>query len=172
MARPTEGNYHAFYQQRYIDAALGENIEELIVNHSSSLIHFINSIPEEKANYSYAFGKWTVKQLLQHVIDTERIFSYRALRFSRNDFTALPGFDEDNYVKNANVEHRSLCSLKEEFIATRKSTDMLLSSFTEEQLQMTGTASGYKVSVNALCFIIFGHNLHHQKVLEERYLFI
>ena len=171
MARPSRETYQAIYQNRYIDAATGDSIEELIRNHSLSLNNFINSIPDEKTNYRYAPEKWTVKQLLQHMIDTERIFSYRALRFSRNDIAPLPGFDEDSYALNAPVEHRSLSSLKEEFIATRKSTDILLTSFTEEQLQMIGIASGYKVSVNALCFIIFGHNLHHQKILQERYLF-
>ena len=171
MARPTGETYHAIYQQRYIDAAIGNSIEELIRNHSSSLIDFINSIPHEKANYKYAPEKWTVKQVLQHIIDTERIFSYRALRFSRNDDTPLSGFDEDSYATNAPVEHRSLSSLKKEFIALRKANDLLLSSFTEEQLQMTGIASGYKVSVNALCFIIFGHIIHHKEILEERYLF-
>ena len=147
MARPTEGTFHAVYQQRYIDAASGETLAELIANHSKSLIDFITSIPEDKADYRYAEGKWTVKQLLQHLIDTERIFSYRALRFSRNDQTALAGF-----------------------VAVRNATDLLLLSFTEEQLAMSGTASGNLANVNALCFIIFGHNVHHLNILKERYL--
>ncbi len=170
MARPTEGTYHAIYQQRYIDAALGENIKELIHNYSQPLIDFFKSIPENIGDYSYANGKWTIKQLLQHLIDTERIFAYRALRFSRNDQTALAGFDEDNYAENSPVAHRSLKSMIEEFIALRKSTDLLLLSFTEEQLKMSGTASGNYATVNALCFIIFGHLLHHQNILIERYL--
>ena len=170
MARPTEGTFHAVYQQRYIDAASGETLAELIANHSKSLIDFITSIPEDKADYRYAEGKWTVKQLLQHLIDTERIFSYRALRFSRNDQTALAGFDEDAFAENAPVNHRSLQSLKDEFVAVRNATDLLLLSFTEEQLAMSGTASGNLANVNALCFIIFGHNVHHLNILKERYL--
>jgi len=169
MARPTEGTFHAVYQQRYIDAASGKSVSELIDNHSRSLIDFISSIPEDKADYSYAEGKWTVKQLLQHLIDTERIFTYRALRFSRNDQTELAGFDEDAFAEHAPVNHRSLQNLKDEFVTVRKSTDLLLLSFTDEQLAMTGTVSGNFVTVNALCYIIFGHNIHHLNILKERY---
>ena len=170
MSRPTDGTFHPLYQQRYIDAAKGNTIEELIANYSKPLVDFVLSIPEEKADYSYAEGKWTVKQLLQHIIDTERILTYRALCFSRNEHLPLPGFDEDSYALNAPATHRTLKSLQEEFILVRKSTDALLSSFTEEQLSKKGVASNYVVTVNALCFIIFGHIVHHQNVLQERYL--
>ena len=170
MSRPIEGTFHPLYQQRYIDAAKGNTIDELIANHSNELAEFFLSIPEEKADYSYAEGKWTVKQLLQHIIDTERIFSFRALCFSRNEHLPLPGFDEDSYARNAPATHRTLTSLQDEFILVRKSTDALLSSFTEEQLSKKGVASNYVVTVNALCFIIFGHIVHHQNILQERYL--
>lgn len=170
MSRPTEGNFHPLYQQRYIDAAKGNTIDELIANYSKPLVDFILSIPEEKADYSYVEGKWTVKQLLQHIIDTERILTYRALCFSRNEHLPLPGFDEDSYALYAPATHRTLKSLQEEFILVRKSTDALLSSFTEEQLNKKGVASNFVVTVNALCFIIFGHIVHHQNVLQERYL--
>ncbi|MFP5041816.1 DinB family protein [Parasediminibacterium sp. JCM 36343] len=170
MARPTGGTYHPIYQQPYIDAAQGETIGELIASYSQRLIAFINAIPEAKANYSYAESKWTVKQVLQHIIDTERIFTYRALCISRGETTNLPGFDENSYAANAPAQHRTLASLKEEFALVRKSTDMLFASFTEKQLQRVGTTNNYMVSVNALCFIVFGHNLHHEKVLRERYL--
>ena len=170
MARPTSGTFHPIYQQRYIDAAIGESPLDLITNHSTSFIVFINSIPEEKADYCYALGKWTVKQLLQHLIDTERIFSYRALRFSRGEPLPLPGFNENSYASNAPASHRTLSSLKEEFAFVRQSTDILIKSFTEDQLNKNGVASNYVISVNALCFIIFGHIIHHQKILQERYL--
>jgi len=170
MARPTKGTFHPLFQQRYIDAAKGESIAELIANHSIDLIGFINSIPEEKADYSYAEGKWTTKQLLQHLIDTERIFAYRALRISRNEPLPLLGFNEKSYAANAPATHRKLVSLKEEFAFVRQSTDILLVSFTEEQLNRKGVVSNYIISVNALCYIIFGHNVHHKKILEERYL--
>ncbi len=170
MARPGSGTFHPIYQQRYIDAAKGESPIEVIANHSTSFIVFVNSIPEEKADYSYADGKWTVKQLLQHIIDTERIFTYRALCISRGEPLPLPGFDENSYSDKAPATHRTLASLKEEFAFVRQSTDILIKSFTEEQLIRKGVASNYVISVNALCFIIFGHIIHHQKILRERYL--
>ena len=170
MARPTAGSFGPFYQQRYIDAAIGESISDLIANHSIGLINFINSIPEEKADYSYAERKWTVKQLLQHIIDTERIFGYRALSISRKEPMPLPGFDEDSYAVNAPATHRTLASLKEEFALVRQSTDILLTSFTEEQLNRKGITSNYVITVNAICFIIFGHIIHHKTILQERYL--
>ena len=170
MARPTEGTFHPLYQQRYINAATGTTIAELIENHSLSLVNFINSIPEERADYSYAEGKWTVKQLLQHIIDTERILTYRALCISRNEPLPLPGFDEDSYAANAPATHRTLASLKEEFGLVRQSTTILLTSFTEEQLNRKGVASNYVITVNALCFVIFGHIIHHKRILQERYL--
>ena len=170
MARPSAGTFDPFYQQRYIDAATGESAVELIANHSLSLVNFINSIPEEKADYSYAEGKWTVKQLLQHIIDAERIFACRALCISRNEHMPLPGFDEDSYAAIAPATHRTLPSLKEEFALVRQSTDILLTSFIEEQLTRKGVTSNYIISVNAICFIIFGHIIHHKTILQERYL--
>ena len=170
MARPVSGTFHPIYQQRYIDAAIGESPIEVIDNHSTAFIIFVNSIPEEKGDYSYAEGKWTVKQLLQHIIDTERIFTYRALCISRGEPLPLPGFDENSYALNAPASHRTLASLKEEFAFVRQATDILIKSFTNEQLNRKGVASNYVISVNALCFIIFGHIVHHQKILQERYL--
>lgn len=170
MARPVFGTFHPIYQQRYIDAAEGESPVEVIANHSTSFIVFVNSIPEEKADYSYANGKWTVKQLLQHIIDTERIFTYRALCISRGESLPLPGFDENSYADKAPATQRTLASLKEEFAFVRQATDILIRSFTEDQLSRKGVASNYVISVNALCFIIFGHIIHHKKILLERYL--
>jgi len=170
MARPTSGTFHPIYQQRYIDAAKGENPIDLIASYSISFISFINSIPEEKADYRYADGKWTVKQVLQHMIDTERIFAYRALSFSRGESLPLPGFNENSYADYAPATHRTFSSLKEEFASVRQSTDTLIKSFTEDQLNRKGIASNYVISVNALCFIIFGHIIHHQHIFQERYM--
>lgn len=107
--------------------------------------------------------------MLQHVIDAERVFSYRAMRISRNDSTPLPGFDENEYAKYSGASARSLSSLKEELAAVRNATDLLLQSFTEEQLAIKGTASNQPVTVNALAYIIYGHLIHHKNILEERY---
>ncbi|MBS1626255.1 MAG: DinB family protein [Bacteroidetes bacterium] len=168
MSRPSSTHYASYYTN-YIEAAQAENVAELITNYSILLNNFIQNIPEEKANYKYAANKWNVKEVLQHLIDTERIFAYRALRIARNDSTLLAGFDENSYVENANTIERTLQSLKNELIAVRKSTDLLLQSFNEKQLQQVGTANNHSITVNAICFIIFGHLLHHKKILEERY---
>ncbi len=169
MARPQVGDYSNF-AKTYIDASTEETVSTLIANHSQTLLDFINTIPESKADFSYAEGKWTVKQALQHMIDTERIFAYRALTFARKDTIALAGFDQDNYANNAPANHRRLADLKQEFSLLRQSTDLFLASLTNEDLQQRGIASNHPITVNAITFIIFGHNLHHKKVLEEKYL--
>jgi uncharacterized damage-inducible protein DinB len=169
MSRPVAGDFGAFYQG-YADLATGNSVVELLQTHPTNIAAFFNSIPDQKADYAYAPGKWTIKQLFQHLIDTERIFAYRALRISRKDTTPLPGFDENHYAENAPVAERSLAELKEEYLLVRKTTDILLASFQEDQLSFVGNASGHPCTLNALCFIIFGHNLHHINILRERYL--
>jgi DinB superfamily len=168
MPRPVSGDAAAYYE-KYMNLVKGETIEEIISNHSSDIENFIASIPVEKENYSYAEGKWTVKESLQHIIDTERVFSYRAMCISRKDETSFPGFDENNYTVNAGGGARILASLKDEFAATRKSTDILLQSFTEEQLKQRGIASNNPITVNAIAYIIYGHLLHHINIFKERY---
>jgi uncharacterized damage-inducible protein DinB len=158
------------YQQRYINLTKGDSITELITNHSCSLLDFFKDIPEEKADYSYAEGKWTVKQLLQHAIDTERILTYRAMGLSRNEPMPLYGFDENSYADFAPATHRTLYSLKEEFVLLRQSSDLLLTSFTDEQLARRGVINKNIITVNAICYILFGHNIHHQNILQEKYL--
>ena len=169
MPRPAAGDFGAFYQG-YADLATGQSVAQLLATHPASIANFIMDLPEEKANYAYADGKWTIKQMLQHLIDTERIFAYRALRISRKDATPLPGFDENHYAQNAPVDQKTLADLKEEFLLVRKTTDLLLASFQEDQLNFIGNASGHPCTLNALCFIIFGHHLHHMNILRERYL--
>ena len=131
---------------------------------------FISQIPKEKENYAYASEKWTVKEVIGHLLDTERIMAYRALRFARNDQQHLSGFEENNYVANSNYAARSLQSLVEEFTAIRRSNLYLFSQFTEQEWDRTGHANQNFLSVRALLFIIVGHINHHQKILQERYL--
>lgn len=169
MARPQIGDF-SDYAQGYVNAAKGNSIQELIANHSADFLSFLNAIPDEKADFAYAEGKWTVKQLLQHMIDTERIFAFRALTFARKDTVALSGFDENIYAEAAPASHRSLADLKLEFSLLRQSTDLFLTSLTAEDLQQEGKASNNQVTVNALAYILFGHNEHHKKILIERYL--
>jgi len=168
MARPQPNESATFYH-KYIALAQGDTISEIVNNHAFDLQEFFNSLPDEIADYAYAENKWTVKQVLQHVTDAERIFAYRILRISRNDQTPLPSFDENAYVENGFAKQRSLPSLKQEFNAVRAATDMFLLSLNEEQIKRTGTASNNPVSVNALAFIVYGHLLHHKNILKERY---
>lgn len=133
-------------------------------------IKFVQDIPMDKFDYRYAEGKWTIKDIIQHLIDAERIFAYRALRFARNDKTDLPGFEENEYVDNANANDRTIMSLLTELSAVRHSTLLLFKTFTDEQLLREGTANNNPISVRALGFVIIGHQNHHQRVFKERYL--
>jgi uncharacterized damage-inducible protein DinB len=146
-----------------------ELFEELEIS-LHDFIKFVQNIPMDKFDYSYAEGKWTIKEIIQHIIDAERIFSYRALRISRNDKTPLPGFEENDYVVNTNAKSRSIQELLTEFSAVRHSNLLMFKSFSEEQLARIGIASENEVSVRALGFLIIGHMKHHQKVFIERYL--
>jgi uncharacterized damage-inducible protein DinB len=158
------------FNATYIKAAANvELIEELeICLHE--FIRFVQNIPMDKFDYRYAEGKWTIKDIIQHVIDTERIFAYRALRISRNDATPLPGFEENDYVENTKANERGIQDLLAEFSAVRYATLFLFKSFSEEQLKRMGTASGTAISVRAIGFIIIGHQKHHQNIFQERYL--
>jgi len=161
--------YAAFYKP-YIEA-LGE--VELIneMEHSfNPFIDFIKSIPSEKHEFRYAEGKWTIKDIVQHLIDAERIFAYRALRIARKDQTPLPGFEENEYVETAFANNRTMEDLIEEFTIVRKATLSLFKTFTEEQLMQIGTASEKPVSVRAIGFITLGHQKHHLRIITERYL--
>ena len=130
----------------------------------------IPTLPIEKLEYRYAFDKWTIKDIIQHIIDAERIFSYRALRISRNDQTPLAGFEENDYVVNTNANARTIEDLFNEIKLVRQSTLILFKSFSKEQLKRLGVASNHPISVRAIGFIILGHQQHHFKIIAERYL--
>lgn len=152
--------------------AVNESVELIDgLEHSiDEMISLLENLPIEKLEYRYAQGKWTIKEIIQHIIDAERIFSYRALRISRNDKTALPGFDENEYVENTNANARNFKDLVQELKLVRQTTVMLFKSFSEEQLLRLGTASNHAVSVRAIGFVILGHQQLHFKVITDRYL--
>ncbi|MEY2595431.1 MAG: hypothetical protein RI965_703 [Bacteroidota bacterium] len=168
MARPSPKEYGNFYQT-YINYTSGNNYNDLAEQYNQQIIESWCSIPIEKINYKYAPEKWTIKQMLQHVIDTERIFAYRALAVSREEPAPIAGFDENEYARNATAENRNWNFMLEEWKVVRQSTNLLFNSFTDDQLQNMGIVSNCPVSVNALGFIIFGHTLHHVRILKERY---
>lgn len=163
-------NEYGPYYKGYIDLA-GNDL--LITGLTKSMYRHLNlfsSISEDKMNYAYAEGKWTIKELIVHLIDCERVFAYRALRCARNDKTDLPGFDQDDYVTTSEANNRSKASLIEEYESVRKSTIAMFRSFTDEMLTQVGTANGNPMSPRALGFIIIGHEKHHAKIIRERYL--
>lgn len=168
MPRPNTTEYGSFYQT-YINYTSGKDYSILVQQYNERIIEFWAAIPLEKINYSYAPGKWTIKQMFQHVIDTDRIFAYRALAISRQDKTHLPGFDENEYANNATAANRNWKDMIVEWRVLRQSTNLLFASFTEDQMKSKGTASNNPISVNAIGFIIFGHTLHHLHILKERY---
>lgn len=169
MSRPATNDYPQYYDP-YVKMVKGNTVEEIVKNHSEEIIHFFDSLPKEKENFAYAEGKWTLKQVLQHVIDTERVFVYRALRFARMDNTPLSAFDEDAYAKNDGVNNRNFDTLKSEFNLLRQSTNLFFSNLNDQQLSAVGTASNHSITANSLAFIAIGHILHHKKIIEERYL--
>lgn len=127
-------------------------------------------ITEEQGDFRYAEGKWSIKTVLQHIIDTERIFSYRALAIARGEITPLPGYDENLYAAASEADSRSMDDLVDELFSVRNATMLLFNSLTEEALNRVGTANGASISVMALGFIIIGHEIHHMNVVKERYL--
>ncbi|HEX8377946.1 MAG TPA: DinB family protein [Pedobacter sp.] len=168
MKRPQPDEYNAFYQT-YIDK-VGDDVLSELKDQIESLSTFLKSIPQAKINYAYAEGKWTVKEVLGHIIDTERIMSYRLLRFARNDASPLPGFQENDYVKNSHYATQDFNLLIEEMLALRKANLYLFNSLIDEELERRGVANNSPLSVRALLFILAGHLKHHVGVLKERYL--
>lgn len=163
-------NEYSQFNATYINALDNvELLEELEIS-LHDFIRFVQNIPMDKFDYRYAEGKWTIKDIIQHIIDAERIFGYRALRISRNDQTPLPGFEENDYVENTDANSRSIQGLLTELSALRHSNLLMFKSFTEKQLTRMGIASNHSISVRALGFLIIGHQKHHQKVFQERYL--
>jgi uncharacterized damage-inducible protein DinB len=159
-------NFYSAYIETLENVQLIENLEISV----HEFIKFVQNIPMDKFDYRYAEGKWTIKEIIQHLIDCERIFSYRALRFSRNDKTPLPSFDEDSYTESTAGNLRSIQDLLTEMAVVRQSTLSLFKSFSQEQLMKIGIASEKEVSVRAIGFIIIGHQKHHQNIFQKRYL--
>lgn len=156
--------YHGYFRQ------VGDHEpRHLMKQHLADNEAFFLNLPAEKWNYAYAEGKWTVKEVLGHIIDAERVFQYRALRFSRNDQTELPGFDENAFVAAGNAKHRSVESMIKEYVAVRHSSLALFEGLSPEELKRTGKANGYTFETGWMAYLIAGHEMHHIQVLHERY---
>jgi len=160
--------YPAIYSG-YIETITGD-VMELLEEQITAFPEFLASIPPGKSEYAYAEGKWTLKEVVGHVIDTERVMAYRALRFARNDTKELIGFEPEDFVANARFNERSLESFAEEFVLVRKSNLILFKSFNDHELARKGLASERLTSVRAFLYIIAGHLNHHRNIIRERYL--
>ena len=169
MPRPVPGTYPPYFEN-YISLVKEDELKGAFKNQQDMVSNYFETIPEEKTNSGYAEGKWSLKELLQHIIDTERIFNYRALAFARKETASLPGFDENLYAANSNANTRSWKSLCDELRAVRISTEILYDSFTEEALMNIGMANNKAMTVLAMGFTTIGHINHHKRIIEERYL--
>lgn len=167
--RPDLNRVPQFYHN-YINLVPENDLMNSFKNQTPVVIDFIKNIPEDRIDHAYAEGKWTIREVLQHIIDAERIFSYRALRFARKDPTPLHGFDENLFAENAKAAKRNWNDLVEEFKAVRKATEWLYGSFDEEQLNAAGVSNNSSNYVLAFGYISVGHALHHMNVIKERYL--
>lgn len=160
----------AEFYQGYIDLIKEEDFREAIRKNTKQFRKLTAGIPRKKFDFAYAEGKWTIREMLQHIIDAERVFTYRALTFSRKDASPLPGFDENNWAAQAGASGRRWKDLLEEFKAVREATEYLYESLSDEQLTFIGEANGRPLNGFTLGFIIPGHVAHHMRILQERYL--
>lgn len=167
MNQPQTQEYPAAFSN-YINLVNGDIIE-ILERQGAAFSNLLNNLVE-KGDYAYAPGKWTIKELAGHIIDTERIMAYRLLCFARNEKAMLPGFDEDEYVNHAFFKNRSLFSLSEEFAALRKANMFLIKTLNDNELDRMGDANGKNMSVRALVYVLAGHVIHHTNIIEERYL--
>ncbi len=161
--------YDQFYGT-YLSVLDESELKVLLANGKTEFAKFIKNIPDKKLHSSYEMGKWTIAEVILHIIDAERVFQYRALRFLRNDKTPLPGFDQDLFVKQSNANTRDKDSLIAEFKAVREASITLFNNLGNEELFRTGIASNIEWTVGTLGFVICGHLKHHQQIITYKYL--
>lgn len=167
--RPLESEYDPYYAP-YLAAVPDGDVIGVLVRQCGLTVDFIESIAPDKATFRYAPDKWSVSEVLGHVVDTERVFSYRALRIARGDKTPLAGMDQNDFIAGTDFNARGLTSLSREFQFLRSANIELFESFTDEMLDRRGIASGLEFSARALMYLTAGHAIHHIRVLKERYL--
>ena len=158
------------YYDKYILKVPYQDLVQGLKESSEEFLSFIDKISDTKLDYRYQHDKWNIRQVVQHIIDCERVFAYRALRFARRDKTPLPGFEEDDYARESNSAKRDITEMMLEYKNVRKATIDLYKSFDESMIDQRGTANNLEISVRALGYIMIGHQLHHQEVIKEKYL--
>ena len=161
--------YHDYFAN-YIRLTHGSTVADALEHSTNTCLGVLNGISEDEGDFRYADGKWTIKELLCHVIDTERIMAYRALCFARKEQAALPGYDENAYVVNSFANDRTVGELVEEFEVLRKSTTLMFDSFNPQVYDYFGNANGLEIDVRSIGMVIAGHAIHHINILQERYL--
>ncbi len=166
---PPPASYPAYFQT-YVDLVPPGDVLERLAFQIRETEGFLRSIGEEKSKHRYAPDRWSIREIVGHLADAERVFCYRALTFARGDATPLPGFEQDDWVAGSNAHQRSLEELTGEFQLVRAATVALFAGLDEESLQRAGTANDNRMVVAAIPFVIAGHELHHRRVIEERYL--
>lgn len=169
MKRPEKTEYDAYYE-RYVSLVEETDIVSAMEKQIGELENLLSSVSEEKSLYAYAPGKWTIKEMIGHLTDGEKIFAYRALRISRNDKTPIEGFEQDGYIESSNFNAAPLKDLIDELILARKSNLIMFKNLRSNDWNNVGTASDVPVSVRGLAYIMVGHIRHHAKILRERYL--
>ncbi|MCX7798461.1 MAG: DinB family protein [Melioribacter sp.] len=167
--RPKENEYAPYYKQ-YIELILSDNIIEVLEEQLKFAENLFSKIDEAKSNYRYAEKKWSIKEVLGHLVDSERIFSCRALRVSRNDPSHLVTFDENLFIAESSYSSIPFRDIIEEFLLLRKATILMFKGMSEEVMQRKGIINGMDITVRAIAYIIAGHTLHHFNVIQERYL--
>ena len=167
--RPAHGEYAPYYG-KYISLVPDGDILASLREQMTETLALLNAVPEERAGHRYASDKWSIKEVIGHLIDTERIFAYRALRFGRADETGLPGFDQDDYIRNASFDNYPLSDLAAEFEHVRLASIFLFRHLGEEAWGRRGAANDSEISVRALAYIIAGHELHHREIIRGKYL--
>lgn len=169
ISRPENDEFDAYYQ-RYVSLVETDDIVSTLRNQIAETLAALAEIDEEKAGFRYAPGKWSVKELLGHIIDAERIFAYRALRIGRGDATPIEGYEQDDYIKNAEFDNCRLTHLAMEFALVRQSNVLMYEGLSESAWQRRGVANNCEITVRALAYISAGHELYHLDILKERYL--
>ena len=168
-AKPANNEYAEYYG-RYIDLVPSGNITDTLRGQMTDTLNLLAGLTEEKSLHRYADGKWSIKEVIGHIIDCERIFAYRALRLARNDQTPLSGFEQDDYVTNGGFDQRQLSDLAKEYEHVREATVDLFEGLGQEAWGRRGKANDVEVSVRAIAWIISGHELHHKGVIKSKYL--
>lgn len=167
--RPTPAEYGDYFGT-YVDQVPDGDVLDALECQLDETTACLWGIEEQRGNYRYAEGKWSIKEIVGHLLDGERVFAYRALWIARGDTQALPGFEQDDYVRVANFDARTLASLIEEYEVVRRSSLALFAGLDEVAWSRSGSAAGSNVSVRAMAWIIAGHELHHLRVIAEHYL--